>query len=160
MIIQKADLFRDVKGETMNEVSRIMVEGTYNKGSLVFKAGDPADSFYLVVEGRVRLSIGAEGEIDYTASLPGEAFGWTGMVDRPVYVATAECLTPCKLVKIEKGRLNSVLEKDPEGGMLFYKRLAGAVVQRLIDNYNTFMSQGSLRGVTYGTGQVVGSDEE
>ncbi|MCA1960497.1 MAG: cyclic nucleotide-binding domain-containing protein [Desulfomonile sp.] len=84
MIIQKADLFRDIKRETMNEVSKIMVEGSYDQGALVFKAGDPADSFYLVVEGRVRLSIGTEGEIDYTASLPGEAFGWTGMVDRPV----------------------------------------------------------------------------
>ncbi|MCA1960496.1 MAG: hypothetical protein LDL33_06850 [Desulfomonile sp.] len=53
-----------------------------------------------------------------------------------------------------------MLENDPQSGMLFYKRLAGAVVQRLIDNYNAFLSQGSLKGVTYGSGQVVGPDEE
>jgi len=159
MIIQKADLFRDVRGETMTEISKIMVEEPYEKGAMVFKAGDPAHSFYLVAEGRVRLSIGTEGEIDYTASHAGEAFGWTGMVDRPTYVATAECLTPCTLVRIDKGKLNAVLEKDPQGGMLFFKRLAGAVVQRLIDNYNAFISQGSLKGVTYGTGQVVDPGE-
>lgn len=160
MIIQKADLFREVSVETMNEISKIMVQEPYEKGAVVFKAGDPAHSFYLVVDGRVRLSIGVEGEIDYTASQPGEAFGWTGMVDRPTYVATAECLTPCTLARIEKGKLNAILETDPRSGLLFFKRLAGAVVQRLIDNYGTFISEGSLKGVTYGTGQVVSSSED
>jgi CRP-like cAMP-binding protein len=160
MIIQKAELFKDLGPEIVGEISNIMVEESYEKGSLVFKAGDPANSFYLVVDGRVRLSMGAEGRIDYTASLPGEAFGWTGMVDRPGYVATAECVTPCKVIKVEKAKLNQVLEKDPASGMIFFKRLAGAVVQRLIDNYGAFLSEGSLTGVTYGSGQVMSSGED
>jgi hypothetical protein len=32
--------------------------------------------------------------------------------------------------------------------MMFYKRLAGAVVQRLIHNYEAFLSEGSLKEVT------------
>ena len=160
MIIQKADLFKDLSQEAMSQISTIMVEESYEKGSLVFKAGEPANSFYLIVDGRVRLSMGAEGRIDYTASLPGEAFGWTGMVDRTGYVATAECVTPCKLVKIEKAKLNQVLGKDPASGMIFFKRLAGAVVQRLIDNYGAFLSEGSLTGVTYGSGQVMSTGED
>ncbi|MBM3298555.1 MAG: cyclic nucleotide-binding domain-containing protein [Deltaproteobacteria bacterium] len=159
MIIQKADLFQDVSAETMNEISKIMVEQSYDKGSLVFKAGDPATCFYLIVDGTVRLSIGTEGKIDYTANRPGEAFGWTGMVDRPTYVATAECLAPCKVVKIDREKLNAVLGKDPASGTAFFKRLAAAVVQRLIDNYGMFLREGGLTGVTYGTGQVMGSEE-
>ncbi|MBM4327531.1 MAG: cyclic nucleotide-binding domain-containing protein [Deltaproteobacteria bacterium] len=160
MIIQKADLFRDLSQETVSAISTAMTEEAHEQGSLLFKAGEPAKNFYLIVEGRVRLSIGTEGRIDYTASVPGEAFGWTGMVDRPAYVATAECLTSCKLVKVEKDKLNQVFTKDPQGGMIFFKRLAGAVVQRLIDNYNAFLSAGSLSGVTYGTEQVVTSTED
>lgn len=159
MIIQKADLFRDLSQATMNEISKIMVEESYQRGSLVFKAGDPADSFYLIADGTVTLSIGTAGEIDYTANRPGEAFGWTGLVDRPAYVATAECATACKLVKIEKSKLNEILDKDAESGKIFFKRLAGSVVQRLIDNYGAFLSEGSLKGVTYGTGQVMGPEE-
>jgi len=159
MIIQKADLFRDLSPEAMSEIAKIMVEESHEKGSLLFKAGDPATSFYLIVEGTVTLSIGTGREIDYTANRSGEAFGWTGMVDRPAYVATAECVTPCRLVKIEKEKLDKVLVKDPRNGMIFFKRLAGAVVQRLIDNYGTFLSEGRLKGVTYGTGQVMGSEE-
>jgi CRP-like cAMP-binding protein len=159
MIIQKADLFQDVSAATMNEISKIMVEEAHDKGSVLFKAGDLATGFYLVVEGTVTLSIGTAGEIDYTANRPGEAFGWTGMVDRPAYVATAQCSTPCKLVKIEKAKLNEALSKDPASSAGFFKRLAAAVVQRLIDNYGMFMTEGSLKGVTYGTGQVMQSEE-
>jgi CRP-like cAMP-binding protein len=155
MIIQKADLFKDQSQETMNEITKVMVEESHEKGSLVFKAGAPANHFYILVDGRVRVSIGTEAEIDYTVNLPGEAFGWTGMVDRPVYVASAECVAPSKVVKIEKDSLNKIFEKHPEMGMMFFKRLAGAVVQRLIYNYETFLSEGSLKGVSsFGTGQV------
>jgi CRP-like cAMP-binding protein len=159
MIIQKADLFRDLSPETMNEISKIMVEQSYDKGTLLFKAGDPATCFYLIVDGAVRLSIGTEAEIDYTADRQGEAFGWTGMVDRPAYVATAVCSAPSKLVKIEKDKLIETLQKDPNSSAVFFRRLAGAVVQRLIDNYGMFLTEGSLKGVTYGSGQVMGSEE-
>jgi CRP-like cAMP-binding protein len=155
MIIQKADLFKDQSQETMNEIAKVMVEESHEKGSLVFKAGTPANHFYILVDGRVRVSIGTEAEIDYTVNLPGEAFGWTGMVDRPVYVASAECVAPSKVVKIQKESLNKIFEKHPQMGMMFFKRLAGAVVQRLIYNYETFLSEGSLKGVSsFGTGQV------
>lgn len=160
MIIQEADLFKDLSKPTMNEISKIMVEEYHPKGSLLFKAGDPSTSFYLIVEGTVVLSIGAAGGIDYTANRPGEAFGWTGMVDRPAYVATAECVTPTKVIRISKEGLNRILERDTASGMIFFKRLAGAVVQRLIDNYSTFLSAGSLSGVTYGSGQVITAAEE
>lgn len=106
------------------------------------------------------LSVGTAGEIDYTANRPGEAFGWTCMVDRPAYVSTAECSTPCTLVRIEKEKLNGLMEQDPRTGMIFFKRLAGAIVQRLVDNYNSFLSAGSLSGVTYGSGQVIIAAEE
>ncbi|MEW6350209.1 MAG: cyclic nucleotide-binding domain-containing protein [Thermodesulfobacteriota bacterium] len=159
MIIQEADLFQDVNRGTMNEIAKIMVEESYDEGSLVFRAGDPANCFFLIVEGTVRLSIGTAGAIDYTAGRPGEAFGWTGMVDRPAYVATAECVTPCTLAKIDKEKLNTVLSHDPVSSAAFFKRLAAAVVQRLIDNYGVFLTEGSLKGVTYGSGQVMGSEE-
>ncbi len=159
MIIQKSDLFRDVSPDTMNEIAKITVEESYDKGALVFKAGDPANNLYVIVDGTVRLSIGSAAEIDYTANRPGEAFGLTGVGDPPAYVTTAECTAPCKLVKIEREQLNGILSKDPESGMAFFKQLAGAVIQRLVANYSMFLSEGSLKGVTYGSGQLMGSEE-
>jgi CRP-like cAMP-binding protein len=159
MIIPKADLFQDVSPETMNQITQIMAEESYDRGAVVFQAGTPASSFYLIVDGIVTLSIGTMGKIDYSATRPGEAFGWTGLAGRPAYVATAECSTPCKLIRIEKKQLEEILAKAPASGQAFYKNLAGAVVQRLIDNYGMFLTEGSLKGVSYGTGQMMGAED-
>jgi len=148
MIIQKADLFKDLSPEITDEITQIMIEESYQPGTSIFKAGAPAQDFYILVEGMVRLFIGTKAEISYTVNIPGEAFGWTGLVDRPAYTATAECAAPSKVMKITNESLNKIFEKDTASGMMFYKRLAGAVVQRLINNYEAFISEGSLKDVT------------
>jgi CRP-like cAMP-binding protein len=152
MIIQKAELFKDLGPEITNEISKIMIEESHDPGKIIFEAGAPAQHFYILVEGRVRLFIGTKAEITYTVNLPGEAFGWTGLVDRPAYTATAECVAPSKVIKIENERLNKLFDKDTAGGMMFFKRLAGAVVQRLIHNYEAFLSEGSLKEVSQSYG--------
>jgi CRP-like cAMP-binding protein len=161
MIIRKAELFKDLSQETINEISKIMIEESHEAGSPIFKAGTPASNFFILVDGRIRLFIGTEAEIDYTVSIPGEAFGWTGLVERSEHVATAECEAPSKVVRIENEKLAKIFEKDAYGGMMFFKRLSGAVVQRLIYNYDTFLSEGSLKGVapSYGVGHM-GGDED
>jgi len=147
MIIQEANLFKDMSPETANEISKITVEESYEPGTFIFEAGAPARHFYILVEGRVRLSIGTQSEITYTVSVPGEAFGWTGLVDRPTYTATAQCVFHSKVVKIDNEKLLKILEKDTASGMTFFKRLAEAVVQRLIYNYETFLSERTLKDV-------------
>jgi CRP-like cAMP-binding protein len=148
MIIQQADLFKDLSPEIVNEITKIMLEESYEPGELVFQAGAPAKHFYILAGGMVRLFIGRKAEISYTVNIPGEAFGWTGLVDRPVYTATAECGASSKIMKIENAGLAKIFEKDAASGMMFFKRLAGAVVQRLIHNYEAFISEGSLKDVT------------
>jgi CRP-like cAMP-binding protein len=148
MIIQKADLFKDLSPEVVNEISKIMIEESYEPGASIFEAGAPAQHFYILIGGMVRLFIGKKSEISYTVNVEGEAFGWTGLVDRPVYTATAECAASSKVMKIENKSLNKIFEKDTASGMMFFKRLAGAVVQRLIHNYEAFISEGSLKEVT------------
>lgn len=147
MIIQEANLFKDMSPETANEISKITVEESYEPGTFIFEAGAPARHFYILAEGRVRLSIGTQSEITYTVSVPGEAFGWTGLVDRPTYTATAQCVFHSKVVKIDNEKLLKILEKDTASGMTFFKRLAEAVVQRLIYNYETFLSERTLKDV-------------
>jgi CRP-like cAMP-binding protein len=161
MYIQEADIFKGLSQETMNQVSRIMVQQSCAKGEVLFTEGDPATHFYILMEGRVRLSVGKFGEIDYTVSNAGEAFGWSSLVGRDLYTAQAECVTPCELIKIKGESLNRIFEREPAGGMLFFKGLAAAIGQRLIHSYSTFLAQQSPQlDTSYGTGQVAVSTEE
>jgi CRP/FNR family cyclic AMP-dependent transcriptional regulator len=147
MIIPEAQLFKDMSPETSNEISKIMIEESHEPDRFIFEAGAPARHFYILIQGSVRLSIGTTSEITYTVSIPGEAFGWTGLVDRPTYTATAKCVFHSKVMKIDNEKLSKIFEKDTASGMIFFKQLAGAVVQRLIYNYESFLSEGSLKDV-------------
>ena len=124
----------------MNELAKIMVEESYKKGTFLFKESDPANFFYVLEEGQVKLSIGERGHIVHILYDPGEAFGWSSLVDLGSYTASAECLTQSKLIKIEREKLDKIFEKHLADSAQFYKRLAGVICQRLINSYNAFLS--------------------
>ncbi len=160
MIIQDTDLFKELSREAMTEIAQVTVTESHEQGTILYTLEDEAKDFDILVEGGVRLAIGKEGLIDYTVTRLGEVFGWSSVIDRKYYTAVAHCQAPSKVARISKAGLNEVFEKHPKDGVIFFKRLAGAVLQRLIDNYNAFISEGSLKGVTYGSGQIMGGSEE
>lgn len=160
MIIQGAELFSAMSLEAISEIKTSIVEESYDRGSVLFKQDEPANYFYTLIDGRIELSIGKEAEIDYTISHPGEVFGLSSMVDRECYSADAKCTVPSKIAKIKKDKLDKVLEKYPRDATLFYKHLSTAIMKRLVDSYNSYLSQGNLQGVSYGSRQVASGSED
>jgi CRP-like cAMP-binding protein len=140
MIIQESEIFKGLSPEIIGELSEQMIEEHYGKGSFVFKDRYLAEHFYILEEGKVRLSIGEEGRLTHLISNPGETFGWSSLVGRETYTASAECLAPSHVIRIEKERLNALFEKDPASGMVFFKRLAGVIGERLVTSYNALLS--------------------
>ena len=160
MFIEEAQLFQGLSQKTMAEISEIMVQESSDRGSLIFSDGDHADSFYVLLRGQVRLAIGDASEIEYILNKSGEAFGWSSLVDRDTFTARAECMTPVMFIRIDKEKLTRILEKNPEDGMLVYKRLAAAVGERLVNAYRAVLSgQEFERSISYGSGQVSVSAE-
>ncbi|MGC8908813.1 MAG: cyclic nucleotide-binding domain-containing protein [Desulfomonilaceae bacterium] len=160
MIIERAELFSDLSVELINDIKTFVSEESFDKGAILFRQDDPADYFFILMEGRVELVIGTQGQIDYTVSHPGEIFGLSSMVDRETYTADAKCAAPTKVAKIDKKRLTRLLEKYPSDAILFYKHLSQIIMRRLVTTYQAFLLQGGSQGVTYGTGQVAGDSEE
>lgn len=151
MFIQESDLFKGMSQGCMNELAKIMIAETHAAGTFLFKEGDPADCFYVLEQGRIKLSIGEKGHLVYILSNQGELCGWSGLADLNVYTATAECLTPTKLIKIEKEKLNDLFKKYSADGVLFFRRLAGIIGKRLISTYNALLSsQQPERSLSYG----------
>ncbi len=142
MFIKETDLFEGMSQGFIDEIAKIMVEESYSEGSFLFKEGDPANDFYVLEEGTVRLTIGGEeGEhITYIMNTPGDSFGWSSLVERDTYTANAECRQPAKVIKIEKAKLNRIFEKHHFSGLMFYKRLARIIGERLVNTYNSLLS--------------------
>jgi len=140
MFINEIDLFEGMSQQFIDEIAKVMVEESHGEGAVLFKEEDLADSFYVLEEGSIRLSLGKEGHITHLLNTPGDSFGWSSLVDRDVYTTSAQCLQPTKVIKIEKGKLQSIFDKHRFSGLMFYKRLARIIGDRLTNTYNSLLS--------------------
>jgi CRP/FNR family cyclic AMP-dependent transcriptional regulator len=140
MFLNEADLFKKMSQEVIKEIDSAMIEESYEGGASLFREGDPASNFYILGEGKVRLTIGEEGYMTHVVSNPGEIFGWSSLVEDGFYTASAECSLPTKVLRIEREELNKVFESHPLSGMSFFKRLAGVVGKRLTNSYRSLLA--------------------
>lgn len=133
MIIQELDLFGGITDDIVEELVGTMEAESYNAKDVVFKEGDPAVSFFILVAGAVNFHISGVAKVAFVALRQGDAFGWSSLAGRDTYSSTATCAENTKLYRINKDKLDRVLRQHPATGMLFYKRLAGLVGERVIN---------------------------
>jgi CRP-like cAMP-binding protein len=123
-------------------------------GSVTKILSRPGDAFgwsSLVLKGRVRVTVGAHGSVTKILSRPGDAFGWSSLVGRGTYTASTRCLDATRVKKVSAHKMNRLLEKDPSAGLLFYRRLARFIRERLIDSYRILLTyDGEKKPHSYG----------
>jgi CRP-like cAMP-binding protein len=140
MLIVKASLFEGMSAQLMSKIEEASVEEVHHRGDFLFRQGEPADHLFILLEGRVRLSVGQQGQVALVVKNPGDWFGWSSLVDRETYTASAECIAHTKLAKIRSEALAHFFEREPASGMIFYKRLAGMIGNRLVNCYKLLPS--------------------
>lgn len=113
----------------------IAVRTAHEKGDILFHEGDPALSFYTMISGKVNLRITNRYNV-YTISHPGEVFGWSSIVERDAYSATAECLESTLLLRFDKNVFLKMLEEHPKCSIIFYKNISKTLGNRLLSSYN------------------------
>jgi len=151
MSLEKAYLFQGISTPTQERISEIAAEESHSARAFLFHAGDPANYLYILEVGRVRLRVGEKGHIAYVISEPGEAIGWSSMVEHEEYTSSAECIVPVKVTKIERKALLQLLEKDPSSGLTFFRRLSKVIGQRLVNCYKATLSvHGKRNSRSYG----------
>jgi CRP-like cAMP-binding protein len=127
-----------LKGTSMDFVRKFMDISqmiSHEKGDMLFRENDPAQYFYVLLNGRVKLGVGESEEMVYDVRKNGEAFGWSSLIGRDDYSASAECIEPAKLLKTDSKKLQKILEADPANGIIFLKQLAATLGNRLIESY-------------------------
>jgi CRP-like cAMP-binding protein len=160
MYLKQKDIFWGIDKGFVKEIMDMAATETHKEGKWLFREGDPANSFYILLKGRIKLSLGETGHIVYVVSNAGEAFGWSSLIGRDSFSASAECMAESKLLKWDKDKLQEVLKKDPANSHLLYKRLAELLGNRLLQSYTIISSVSpDETHLSYGTGQVLASPE-
>ena len=156
MYLKQKDLFRSLDKDFVKEIMDIAETVSHGAGEWLFQEGNSADWFYILLKGHVKLSLGQTGQVVYVVSNAGEAFGWSSLVGRPSYSASAECVTATKLLKFNKEKFQNIVEKDTANGLTLFKSLAAILGDRLLQSYATsFSATRADESLSFGTGQVM-----
>lgn len=156
MYLKQKDIFWAMGKDFVKEFMEVSVTESHKEGEVLFREGDAANMFYILLKGRIKLSLGETGQTVYVVSNAGEAFGWSSLIGRERFSATAECMAPTKLLKFDIDKLQEVLDRDPVNSVILFKRLAELLGNRLLQSY-TIISSASHAEISpsYGTGQVM-----
>ncbi len=160
MYLKQKDIFWPMNKDFVKEIMQVAVTESHPEGKWLFHEGDPANTFYILLKGRVKLSLGQTGHVVYIVSNAGEVFGWSSLIGRQSFSASAECMAPTKLLSLDKEKLQMVLEKNPANTLLLYKRLAEILGNRLLQSYTIISSTSPAEiSPSYGTGQVMAATD-
>jgi len=158
MYFKQKDIFRAMNKSFVKKIMNVSTTESYEQGDSLFKQGDPATQFYILLKGRIKLTLGETGRSVYIVNHAGEAFGWSSLIDRETYTASAECMTLVKLLSFDQEKVLKTLEEDPANGLVFFKRLADILGNRLLHSYEMLSTAAhTVESASFGTGQVMGT---
>jgi len=125
-IVMKAPLFSALDEETAGRLADSMTPHQLARGEVVFREGDPGDSLYVVISGKVKLSrTSGDGRENLLQVLgPGEMFGELSLFDPGPRLSTAYVVSTADFISLGNDALRLFLADHPEVAMQMLAGLA------------------------------------
>ncbi len=140
--LSRAPLFQAMGSEITRSLIGSRVARHYERGERIFQQGDPADAFFFIREGWVKLFREREDgrEIVVSTFTAGETFAEAAMFLGGRYPASAEVVTPARILRVEGAGLRQAILKQPQ---LALDMLAAAFVhlKQLVEQIEQLKAQ-------------------
>lgn len=102
--------------EVMRSIVQNRVARRYARGEPVFQQGDPANSFFVVIEGWVKLYRERENGVQIVVTIfgAGKSFAEAAMFLGGRYPASAETVSPARIIRIDGSALRRAILEKPQ----------------------------------------------
>jgi CRP/FNR family transcriptional regulator len=134
-VLRAVELFEGATEELLNKVAEIAEEKSFALGEMIFEEGEKAEWVYLLLEGKVRISIDLTSKPTYiTVAMISECnwpFGWSGIVAPYRYTATGTCEEETRVLAIPGIQFENILMNEPQCGCGVMKKLTELISSRL-----------------------------
>jgi rhodanese-related sulfurtransferase len=124
--LSQIDIFAEIPEEGLAAIVRVVEARVVPAGAMVFREGDPGDSFCIIDSGRVRVfRKDAEGvEVELTLLGPGDSFGEMALFTGEPRSASVEATEETRLSVLPKGPFDELLKKHPDIAAAFVKQMS------------------------------------
>jgi len=128
-VLERHPLFEGLPREDLADLVVDCRFRTPFKGDRLFECGEPAESFYLVVGGEVKLSSATPSGRECVVEVirGGETFALVSVLDGEPHPVAATALTDCAVIRIPRAGFLRLLARRPELGA----RTTHVVAQRM-----------------------------
>jgi CRP-like cAMP-binding protein/rhodanese-related sulfurtransferase len=111
----QSPLFRDIPHDRLTEIARASRSRVLPRDEIVFRQGDPADGFYIVVSGSVRVTKKNERGMERELGIlgPGESFGEMALLTGEARAADVVALEETRLMVLSKEQFDGILKEFP-----------------------------------------------
>src|SRR5882762_4401600 len=113
-LLHSMDIFAELPDEELSKIARLLKEHKVRENDLVFAQGDPGDSLYIVLQGRVRIatsdSYGRERVLAFYG--PGEFFGDMAVLTGAPRSAAASASTDLRLLQLRKDDFDALVANN------------------------------------------------
>jgi rhodanese-related sulfurtransferase len=125
--LSETAVFRDMPVEMLDEISGVVEDRVVPARTVVFKRGDPGDSFWVIRSGKVRVFRSDDQGVEITLSElgPGQSFGEVALLTGEARSASVETLEETQALVLTKEQFEQVLKSHPEVSLTFIKQLSG-----------------------------------
>jgi CRP/FNR family cyclic AMP-dependent transcriptional regulator len=124
-VLKSVPLFASFPDDQLRMLVTVVTRRSAPRSSVIMAAGDPIDSLYIVISGRLKVMMGdADGkEVILSLIGPGEFFGEMGLIDDSPRSASVVAIEPCELLSITKRDFKKCLQENFEMAMTVMRGL-------------------------------------
>jgi CRP/FNR family cyclic AMP-dependent transcriptional regulator len=142
MLIRQVPIFAQLDADDLEELATIVEERRVEPGRDVFREGEVGDAVYLVVKGRVRVYVGADGSESTLAELgPGACIGEMAVLDASPRSASVRALERTRALRVPGEGFKRLMSERPEMSEAIVaelvRRMRGLVAQHAGPNART-----------------------
>ena len=124
--LSQSPIFADIPQETLYELEQMIEDRVVPPHTIIFRQGDPCDSYYIINAGKVRVfRKGREGmETDLAHLGPGDSFGEIALLTGEHRSACVETVEETHLTVVPQDQFDRILGNHPQVALTFVKQLA------------------------------------
>lgn len=156
--IRGTSMLQGLTTSHLDELGSIATEQQALEGQRLFKRGEVADAFYIVMDGVFTLTVAlrrldAPVELGVEEKRPGDALGWSALVAPHDSTYSCFCTETGSVAAFPRKELEAQLASDPELAHRFMTNLAQTVGDRVRALQNLWIEeiQQSMARVNYWT---------
>ena len=132
-LIKSHPFFKDFDPHQQRLLADCAMEKTFEAGEIIFREGDPANRFYLILDGKVALEsyVLDRGRVEIQTIEAGDVLGWSWLLPPYYWQFDARAVVETKAIFFYATPLRDEAENDHELGYALYKRISAVMLKRL-----------------------------